>query len=45
MTYTWMRKRVKHVVVDPAKLKVGEVIGLGEWTGAEKPQKKEGEAK
>ena len=45
MTYTWMRKRVKHVVVDPAKLKVGEVIGLGEWTGVEKPQKKEGEAK
>jgi len=30
MTYTWKRQRIKHVVVDPAKIKTGEVLGL-EW--------------
>ena len=30
MTYTWKRQRIKHVVVDPAALKVGEVLGK-EW--------------
>ena len=31
MTYTWNRRRVKHVVIDPAKLEVGGVVGLGPW--------------
>lgn len=31
MTYTWNRRRVKHVAVDPAKLEVGGVVGLGPW--------------
>ena len=31
MTYTWMRKKVKHVVVDPAKLEVGKEVEAGNW--------------
>jgi predicted neuraminidase len=31
LTYTWNRVRVKHVVVDPAKLEVSSTIGLGPW--------------
>ena len=27
ITYTWKRQRVKHVVVDPAKLTVGADVG------------------
>lgn len=30
ITYTWKRKRVKHVAVDPAKLVLREMVG-GEW--------------
>jgi predicted neuraminidase len=30
ITYTWERKRIKHVVVDPAKLKLHPILG-GEW--------------
>ncbi len=33
MTYTWKRQRIKHVVVDPAKLKVGEVLSRENWFG------------
>lgn len=28
MTYTWNRQKVKHVVVDPAKLMVGKTLNL-----------------
>ena len=31
MTYTWQRKRVRHIVVDPAKLKAGAVLSDGVW--------------
>ena len=31
MSYTWKRQRVKHVVVDPKKIKVGEVLSLENW--------------
>ncbi|MEZ5385014.1 MAG: sialidase family protein [Prosthecobacter sp.] len=30
ITYTWMRKKVKHVVVDPAKLTLKPIVN-GEW--------------
>ena len=31
MSYTWKRQRIKHVVVDPAKLSVGESLSLENW--------------
>ncbi len=31
MTYTWKRQKVKHVVIDPAKIVVGKAIGLDSW--------------
>ncbi|HYW80797.1 MAG TPA: exo-alpha-sialidase, partial [Thermoguttaceae bacterium] len=31
MTYTWRRQRIKHVVVDPAKLQIGEVLSRENW--------------
>ncbi len=34
MTYTWKRRRIKHVVVDPAKIKAGDPLGLGNWDSA-----------
>ena len=30
ITYTWVRKRIKHVVIDPAKLKLQPIIN-GQW--------------
>jgi predicted neuraminidase len=30
ITYTWERKRIKHVVIDPAKLQLKPIIN-GEW--------------
>ena len=37
-TYTWHRKRVKHVVVDPTKLELAPIVG-GQWP-ADKAQAK-----
>lgn len=31
MTYTWLRQRIKHVVVDPAKIEAGEKLSLEPW--------------
>lgn len=31
MSYTWMRQRIKHVVIDPTKLKAGNVLTIGAW--------------
>jgi len=31
MTYTWMRQKVKHVVVDPAKLEIGQEVSTDGW--------------
>jgi predicted neuraminidase len=31
MTYTWNRRKVKHVIVDPVQLQAGPVVGLGPW--------------
>lgn len=31
MSYTWKRQRIKHVVVDPALLQAGDVLGKGNW--------------
>ena len=33
ITYTWHRKRVKHVIVDPAKLKLTPIVD-GKWPAA-----------
>jgi predicted neuraminidase len=30
ITYTWKRERIKHVVIDPAKLNLKEMVG-GQW--------------
>lgn len=31
MTYTWKRQRIKHVVVDPAKIQAGEILTREKW--------------
>ncbi len=31
LTYTWKRKRIKRVVVDPVKFEEGAVLDLGSW--------------
>jgi predicted neuraminidase len=31
MSYTWKRQRIKHVVVDPAKINVGELLSRENW--------------
>ncbi|MEM7317167.1 MAG: sialidase family protein [Planctomycetota bacterium] len=31
MTYTWKRQRIKHVVVDPAKIQPGELLSREPW--------------
>ncbi|GAB5405124.1 MAG: exo-alpha-sialidase [Aureliella sp.] len=31
MTYTWNRKRVKHVIVEPSKLKPGRTLSIHDW--------------
>jgi predicted neuraminidase len=31
MTWTWKRQRIKHAVVDPAKIKAGEPLSLEAW--------------
>jgi len=36
ITYTWKRQRVKHVVIDPAKLKL-QAFQNGRWPGTENP--------
>ena len=30
ITYTWKRQRIRHVVLDPAKLELRPIVG-GEW--------------
>jgi predicted neuraminidase len=30
ITYTWERKRIKHVIINPAKLKLKPILD-GEW--------------
>jgi len=31
MTYTWKRQKVKHMVIDPAKIEAGKSLGTEEW--------------
>jgi predicted neuraminidase len=31
ITYTWKRQRIKHVVVDPVKMQVGDVLSKNAW--------------
>ena len=31
ITYTWKRQRIKHLVLDPAKLVQGKTLGKGDW--------------
>jgi predicted neuraminidase len=38
MTYTWNRKKVKHVVIDPAKIQAGPITTFDPETRA--PEKK-----
>jgi len=37
MTYTWKRQRIKHVVVDPAKIEVGEKLTTEPWDAEKQP--------
>ena len=39
MSYTWKRQRVKHVVVDPAKLVAGDVLTKANWDGEKEAAK------
>ncbi len=32
LTYTWKRQRVKHVVIDPAKIEAGADLSLNAWS-------------
>lgn len=36
LTYTWKRQRIKHVVIDPAKLQVGELLTRDSWPDADR---------
>jgi len=36
ISYTWERKRIKHVVLDPARLELQPIIN-GEWPKATAP--------
>ena len=31
MTFTWNRQKVKHIVVDPAQIEIGKVLGTDAW--------------
>ncbi len=31
MSYTWKRQRIKHVVVDPAKIEAGDLLSRANW--------------
>ncbi len=31
LTYTWKRQRIKHVVIDPAKIREGDLLGREPW--------------
>ena len=31
MSYTWKRQRIKHVVLDPTKIKTGDVLSMENW--------------
>ena len=31
LTYTWMRQRIKHVVIDPALMEAGDALSLEVW--------------
>jgi predicted neuraminidase len=35
VTYTWRRQRIKHVVLDPAALRLRPIVG-GRWPGRER---------
>ena len=32
ITYTWKRQRIKHLVLDPSKLRRGDLLGLDAWS-------------
>lgn len=31
LTWTWNRKKIKHAVIDPNKIEVGELLSRGDW--------------
>jgi predicted neuraminidase len=33
ITYTWKRKRIKHIIIDPAKLQLSPIVD-GKWPAA-----------